>query len=128
MEQYCWLGWWHFHFPCMSGIIRASGFGSGYRTKEIGVRKVLGASVQDIIPLISKEFIKLILIAFFIASPSAWYFMNKWLQDYANRINIKWTVFLFAGLFVFAIALVTIGFQATKAALSNPVKSLRKEG
>jgi putative ABC transport system permease protein len=67
------------------------------------------------------------LIAFLIASPLAWYFMNKWLQEYANRININWTVFLFAGAFVIVIAFVTISFQAIKAAMVNPVKSLRTE-
>mgnify|MGYP001550945479 FL=1 len=97
------------------------------RTKEIGVRKVLGASVQDIIILLSKDFAKLILIAFLIASPLAWYFMNKWLQEYANRININWAVFLFAGAFVIVIAMATISFQAIKAAVANPVKSLRTE-
>jgi len=88
---------------------------------------VLGASVQDIIALISKDFLKLIVIAFFIASPVAWYFMHQWLQDYANRISVHWTVFLFAGAFVIVAALATISFQALKAAMANPVKSLRSE-
>jgi putative ABC transport system permease protein len=97
------------------------------RTKEIGVRKVLGASVQSVVVLLSKEFVRLTLIAAFIAFPVAWWAMNKWLQDFAFRINIGWDVFLIAGLCTLLVALVTVSFQAVKAALANPVKSLRTE-
>ncbi|MEP6513934.1 MAG: FtsX-like permease family protein, partial [Parafilimonas sp.] len=97
------------------------------RTKEIGIRKILGASVSNIISLLSKDFLKLIAIAVIIASPLAWYFMQKWLQGFAYRINIGWTVFLFVGIFAAAIALITISFQAIKAAIANPVKNLRTE-
>jgi putative ABC transport system permease protein len=121
-----WAGGISIFLACL-GLLGLAALAAVNRTKEIGVRKILGASVQDIITLISKDFVKLIGIAFLIASPVAWYVMNKWLQDYANRINISWTVFLFAGLFVIAFALVTISFQAIKAALANPVKSLRSE-
>jgi len=97
------------------------------RVKEIGVRKVLGASVFDITRLISLDFVKLVFASFIISSPIAWYFMNKWLQDFAYRINIEWWVFALAcGLSVF-IALATLSFQSVKAAMANPVKSLRSE-
>ena len=97
------------------------------RTKEIGIRKVLGASVVSITTLLSKDFLKLVLIAIVIASPIAWYAMNQWLNDFAYRIDIEWWVFALAGLLAVSIALVTISFQAIKAALMNPVKSLRSE-
>lgn len=121
-----WAGGISIFLACL-GLIGLAALAAVNRTKEIGVRKVLGASVQDIIMLLSKDFAKLILIAFLIASPLAWYFMNKWLQEYANRININWAVFLFAGAFVIVIAMATISFQAIKAAVANPVKSLRTE-
>ncbi len=97
------------------------------RIKEIGVRKVLGASVGSIASLLSKDFLKLVLIAFFIASPIAWYAMNKWLQGYTYRINIEWWVFVSAGLLSVLIAFITVSYQAVKAAMANPVKSLRTE-
>jgi ABC-type antimicrobial peptide transport system permease subunit len=97
------------------------------RIKEVGIRKVLGATAGNIVYLFSKEFIILISIAFLIATPLAWYFMNKWLQDYAYRINISWWLFAAGGLAAIIIALVTISFQAIKAAIANPVKSLRTE-
>lgn len=97
------------------------------RTKEIGIRKVLGAAVSRIIILISKEFLVLIAIAFVIAVPVGYYFVNKWLQDFAYRINIGWWMFGLAGVLVIAVALLTISFQAIKAAIANPVKSLRTE-
>ncbi len=97
------------------------------RTKEIGVRKVLGASVASIVTLLSKDFLKLVLIAIVIASPIAWYAMNRWLQDFAYKIDIEWWVFAGAGLLAVGIALLTVSFQSIKAALMNPVKSLRSE-
>jgi len=97
------------------------------RIKEVGIRKVLGASVSSVVYLFSKEFIVLIGIAFAIASPIAWYFMHKWLQDYVYRINISWWLFIVGGICAIAIALITVSFQAIKAAMANPVKSLRTE-
>jgi putative ABC transport system permease protein len=114
-------------FIACLGLLGLSLFATTQRTKEIGVRKVLGASVSNIIVLLSKDFIKLVIIAFIIASPVAWFVMHSWLQGFAYRINISWWIFLAAGLLSVIIALATISFQAIKAALSNPVKSLRTE-
>lgn len=97
------------------------------RTKEIGIRKVLGASITQVTQMLSKEFLKLVLIASFIAFPVAWWGMNKWLQSFAYRIDIHWWVFVVAGIAALLIALLTVSFQAIKAALANPVKSLRTE-
>jgi putative ABC transport system permease protein len=109
------------------GLLGLSLFATTQRTKEIGVRKVLGASVSNIIMLLSKDFIKLVMIAFLIASPVAWYVMNNWLSDFAYRINISAWIFITAGLLAVCIALATISFQAIKAAVANPVRSLRTE-
>jgi putative ABC transport system permease protein len=97
------------------------------RRKEVGIRKVLGASTKGVVLLLSKEFVKLVIISLLIASPFAWFFMNKWLQDFAYRINISWWIFIVAGVFTILIALLTVSFQAIKAATANPVKSLRSE-
>lgn len=97
------------------------------RTKEIGVRKVLGASVTNLITMLSKDFLKLVFIAALIAFPVAWWAMHTWLMDFAYRINIDWWIFLLAGTAALLIAMITVSFQAVKAALMNPVKSLRTE-
>ncbi|MEO6582977.1 MAG: FtsX-like permease family protein, partial [Ferruginibacter sp.] len=107
------------------GLFGLSAFAITQRIKEIGIRKVLGASVGNIVGLLSKNFLKLVAIAAVIAFPLAWYAMNTWLQDFAYRINIPWWVFLLAGLIATLIAFATISLQAIKAAVSNPVKSLR---
>ena len=109
------------------GLFGLAAFSAERRTKEIGVRKVLGASVSNIVSLLSKEFLRLVIIAIVIASPIAWWFMNKWLQDFAYRIQIGWMVFAIAGITAICIALFTISFQAIKAAVANPLKSLRTE-
>jgi len=97
------------------------------RTKEIGIRKVLGATVTNIVRMLSTDFVKLVLIAFLIATPIAWWFMNQWLQDFAFRIDLSWWIFAATGFISLVVALITLSFQAIKAALSNPVKSLRTE-
>ena len=109
------------------GLFGLTAFTAEQRTKEIGVRKVLGASVGSIVALLSKDFLKLVLIAIVIASPVAWWAMNRWLQDFAYKIDIEWWVFALAGLLAVGIALLTVSFQSVKAALMNPVKSLRSE-
>ncbi len=114
-------------FIACLGLFGLSAFMAEARTKEIGVRKVLGASVASIVSLLSTDFLKLVLIAIVIASPIAWFAMNRWLQDFAYKINIEWWVFALAGLLAVGIALLTVSFQSVKAALMNPVKSLRSE-
>lgn len=109
------------------GLLGLASYSTLQRTKEIGVRKVLGASVSNITNLLSKDFIKLVLIALVIASPIAYWGMHKWLQSFAYRISIHWWVFLVAGFIALYIALFTVSFQAIKAAIANPVKSLRTE-
>ena len=109
------------------GLYGLASFMAAQRIKEVGIRKVLGATSANIVYLFSKEFIILIAIAFLIATPLAWYFMNRWLQDYAYRINVSWWVFAAGGGAAIIIALATISFQAIKAAMANPVKSLRTE-
>jgi putative ABC transport system permease protein len=121
-----WAGGISIFLACL-GLFGLAALAAVNRTKEIGIRKVLGASVPGIIALLSKDFIKLIMIALIIAAPVAWYFMNKWLQDFAYRINIMWWVFAVAGAVAILIALITVGSQAIKAAIANPVKSLRTE-
>lgn len=109
------------------GLFGLAAFSAERRKREIGIRKVLGASVENIVLLLSKDFVKLVLIALVIASPIAWYFMNDWLQDFAYRINIGWYIFFIAGVSAVCIALITVGFHAIKAGLQNPVKNIRTE-
>lgn len=111
---------------CM-GLFGLSVLISRQRTKEVGIRKVLGASVANISVLLSTDFLKLVLVGICIASPLAWYGMNKWLQHFEYRIYIQWWVYAFSALAVIVIALGTVGVQAIRAALTNPVKSLRSE-
>ena len=109
------------------GLLGLSAYNVLQRTKEIGIRKVLGASEQNILILLSKDFLKLVIVALVVAIPVAWFLMNLWLQDFAYRTNIAWWVFAVAGSTALVIAFVTISFQAIKAAVANPVKSLRTE-
>jgi putative ABC transport system permease protein len=109
------------------GLLGLASYSTLQRTREIGIRKVLGASVPGIVNLLSKDFLILVIISFFIATPVSWFFMHKWLQDFAYRINISWWIFALAGILAIVIALATISFQAIRAAMSNPVKSLRSE-
>lgn len=109
------------------GLTGLSSYNILQRTKEIGIRKVLGASTNNVVYILSKDFLMLVVIAFVFAIPLAWWLMHSWLTDYAYRINISWWVFLIAGIIAIAIAFITISFQAIKAAIANPVKSLRTE-
>jgi len=109
------------------GLFGLAAYAAEQRTKEIGIRKVLGADVSAIVAMLSKDFVKLVLLSIIIASPLAWYLMNKWLQDFAYRINIHWWVIAIAGAGALAIAIITISFQSFKAALTNPVNSLKDQ-
>ncbi|GAB3944067.1 ABC transporter permease [Spirosoma harenae] len=112
---------------CCLGLYGLVSFIVTQRTKEIGIRKVLGASVTSIVTLLSKDFLKLVLIAIILASPLAWWVMNQWLHDFAYRIDIAWWVFALAGALASGIALLTVSYQSIKAALVNPVKSLNRD-
>jgi len=109
------------------GLFGLATFTAQRRQKEIGIRKVVGASVQNITAMLSKDFLKLVLIAVVIAFPVSWWAMTQWLQSFAYRINISVSIFVIAGLSVMLITLLTISYQAIKAAVANPVKSLRTE-
>jgi putative ABC transport system permease protein len=109
------------------GLFGLAAYAAEQRTKEIGIRKVLGADVSVIVGMLSKDFIKLVCIAILIASPIAWFAMNKWLQDFAYRVTIQWWVIAAAGIGALVIAFITISFQSVKAALANPVNSLKNE-
>ena len=109
------------------GLFALAMFTAGQRSKEISIRKLLGADVQTIVSLLSKDYIKLVGIAALIASPIAWYFMNGWLQNFAYRIKVEWWIFIIAIVIVLLMAMITVSFQAIKAAIANPVKSLRTE-
>ncbi len=114
-------------FIACLGLLGLSAFAISQRIKEIGVRKVLGASTQSIVGLLSTDFLKLVIVAAVFAFPIAWYAMHNWLQDFAYRTNIHWWVFIIAGVLAAAVAFVTVSVQAIRAAVSNPVKSLRTE-
>jgi len=109
------------------GLFGLASYSAEKRIKEVGIRKVMGASMQSVVTLLSKQFLKLVIIANIIAWPIAWLAVHSWLQDYAYRIEISWWVFLAAGLAAVMIALITVSYQAIKAAVANPVKSLRTE-
>jgi putative ABC transport system permease protein len=121
-----WAGGISVFLACL-GLFGLAALAAINRTKEIGIRKVLGASLPGIVTLLSKDFLKLVVVALVIATPVTWYFMNKWLQDFAYRISIGWWVFVAAGALAIIVAFVTIGFQAVKAGVANPVRSLRTE-
>ncbi|UCE65865.1 MAG: FtsX-like permease family protein, partial [Candidatus Zixiibacteriota bacterium] len=111
---------------CM-GLFGMSSYAAEQRTKEIGIRKVLGATVPNILRLLSREVLALIAVSFIIAWPIAYYALNRWLQNFAYRINLDFSIFIFAGLIALAVAMLTISFQSIKVALANPVKSLKYE-
>jgi putative ABC transport system permease protein len=111
---------------CM-GLFALAALSAQQRRKEIGIRKVLGAGVGSIVGLLSKSFLRLVLLASLIAFPIAWWAMNKWLEDFSYRVNISWWIFVVAGVAALLIALLTVSFQAIKAAVANPVNSLRSE-
>jgi putative ABC transport system permease protein len=121
------------YFTCIAiliaclGLFGLAAFSAEQRTKEIGIRKVLGASVSSVTSLLSKDFVKLIMIAVLIALPVAWYCMTRWLQDFEYQITIGWWIFVVAALAAVIIALITVSFQAVRAAIASPAKSLRSE-
>ncbi|HVY73498.1 MAG TPA: ABC transporter permease [Puia sp.] len=112
---------------CCIGLFGLSVFVAQHRIKEIGIRKILGASVSSIVAMLTKDFLKLVIISILIASPPAYLIMNKWLQSYAYRVQISWWIFVIVGMLAVFIAVITISFQSIKAAIANPVKSLRSE-
>lgn len=114
-------------FVACLGLFGLATFTAEQRTKEIGVRKVLGASVAGIIALLSRDFLKLVIIALLIATPAAWWLMDRWLQEFAYKVDVSWWIFALAGVLAVAVALCTISYQSVKAALMNPVQSLRSE-
>jgi putative ABC transport system permease protein len=114
-------------FIACLGLLGLATYAAEQRTKEIGIRKVLGATVSNIAGMLSKDFLKLVIVAAFITFPVAWWAMSKWLQDFAYRTSISWWIFLLAAVVAVVIALVTVCFQAVKTAISNPIKNLRTE-
>ena len=109
------------------GLLGLASYSTMQRTKEIGIRKVMGASVSNVVNLLSKDFVKLVFISFFIAAPVGWFVMNKWLQDFAYRTAISWWIFAAAVGLTLVITCLAVGFQTIKAAIANPVRSLRTE-
>ncbi len=114
-------------FVACIGLLGIISFMAETRTKELGIRKVLGATTLGLVGLLSKDFLKLVFFSFILASPIAYFFMNKWLADFAYRIDIPWWVFAVAGITTVAVAFLTVSFQSVKTALANPVESLRNE-
>ena len=114
-------------FVSCLGLLGLAAYAAERRKKELGVRKVLGATVEGLVVLLSKDFVKLVLISLLLASPVAWYFMNQWLENFPYRVNISWWMFALAGGLAVLLALFTVSFQTVKAALSNPVHNLRSE-
>jgi putative ABC transport system permease protein len=114
-------------FIACLGLFGLAAFAAQQRVKEIGVRKVLGASVTNITAMLSGDFVKLVLVAIIIATPLAWWGMHRWLQDFAYRTDVAWWIFVVAGLAAIFIALSTVSLQAIRAARQNPVKALRSE-
>jgi putative ABC transport system permease protein len=114
-------------FIACLGLFGLVTYAAEQRNKEIGIRKVLGANIAGIMTMISKDFVKLVLIATIIAFPIAWWVMDKWLESFAFRTSISWWIFLIAGILTIVIALATVSLQALRAATANPVKSLRSE-
>ncbi len=112
-------------FIACLGLFGLAAFTAEQRTKEIGIRKVLGASVGSIVVLLSKDFIRLVALAFVLTAPLAYLAMTRWLDDFAYRVDISWRIFLMAGLLALVIALLTVSYQAIRAAVGNPVKALR---
>jgi putative ABC transport system permease protein len=111
---------------CM-GLFGLSAIAAANRVKEIGIRKVLGASVSELVGLLSAGFVSMVVLAILIAMPLAWWMMNKWLEDFAYRIEIRWWMFGLVGLMAVAIALATVSFQVVRAARANPIDALRSE-
>jgi len=111
---------------CM-GLFGLAALTAEQRTREIGIRKVLGAGIGDITRMLSKDFVLLVLVALVISSPIAYYFLHRWLQDYSYKTSVSWWIFALAGSSAVVIALLTVSFHAVRAALANPVKSLRSE-
>jgi putative ABC transport system permease protein len=109
------------------GLFGLITYAAEQRVREIGIRKVLGASVNNIARMLSIDFLKLVLVSSVIAFPIAWWAMHKWLQDFAYRVSISWWIFFVSGILALFIAVLTVGFQAIKAGVANPVKSLRTE-
>src|SRR5690606_36981879 len=114
-------------FIACLGLFGLISFATIQRQKEIGIRKVLGASVMGIATMLSKDFLRLVILAIIIASPIAWWIMNRWLQDFVYRIDIPWWTFVLAGVLAVLLALLTVSILAVKAARANPVNSLRDE-
>ena len=114
-------------FICCIGLAGLASFTIEKRFREIGIRKVLGASVQQLLMLISKEFLKLVAIAFVIAVPVSWYLMDNWLENYEYRTNISWWLFGIVGVLILVLTLVVVSLNTLRAATANPVKSLRSE-